>query len=143
MNATTQATNPVLAHFGDALPHFLAYFGTSIALAVVFLALYVLITPHKEFALIKAGNTAAATQLIGSFLGFAVPVGIVISYSVSILDMVLWGAVVLVVQLAVFFLIGRLSGLTARIPENCLASGLFVGGIGLGVGALQAACMVP
>lgn len=131
-------------YFAAALPHFLGYFGVSILLALAFLAFYVAITPHKEFTLIKAGNTAAATQLVGSFLGFAIPMAIVISHSVSILDMVIWGAVVLVIQLAVFFFISKFApAIEKRIEDNCTASGVFVGGMGMGIGILQAACMVP
>ena len=132
-------------YFIDALPHFLAYFGSAVALAVAFLALYVAITPHREFALIREGNVAAATQLIGTFLGFAIPVAIVTGNAVSIPDMLLWGAVAAVVQLVVFFVIARLffKAIAARIAEGCVASGLFVGGMGLGIGILQAACMVP
>jgi putative membrane protein len=132
-------------YFLSALPHFLAYFAAAVGLAVAFLALYVLVTPHREFALIREGNSAAAAQLVGTFLGFAVPVAIVIGHSVSILDMLLWGAVATLVQLAVFFVISRLLFRTIeqRITDQCMASGLFVGGIGLGMGILQAACMVP
>lgn len=137
-------TKETVAHFGDAIPHFLAYFGASLVLAVVFLALYVLITPHKEFALIKEGNNAAAVQLVGTFLGFAVPMAVVIGHSVNMLDMALWGAVVLTVQLVVFFVIAKLfSGIEKRIEDNCTASGTFIGGVGFAVGILQAACMVP
>lgn len=132
-------------YFTAVLPSFLAYFGTAIALAVGFLALYALITPHREFALIREGNSAAATQLLGSFLGFAVPVAVVTSHSVSIADMLIWGAVAALVQLVVFFLIARLlfKAISARIAEGCVASGTFVGGMGLGFGILQAGCMVP
>lgn len=132
-------------YFISALPHFLAYFGAAVLLAAAFLALYVMITPHKEFALIRQGNTAAASQLTGTFLGFSLPVAVVIAHSVSIPDMLLWGAVAAVVQLTVFFLIARLlfPGIEARITDKCAASGIFIGGIGLGVGVLQAACMVP
>ena len=133
------------AYFTETLPHFFAYFGAAMALALAFLALYVLITPHKEFALIRDGNNAAATQLTGTFLGFAIPVAIVIGHSVSIPDMLLWGAVAALVQLAVFFVISRLlfKAISQRITESCTASGIFVGGMGLGTGILQAACMVP
>jgi len=132
-------------YFVDALPHFLAYFGATIALAIGFLALYVAITPHREFALIREGNSAAAIQLIGTFLGFAIPVAIVTGNAVSIPDMLLWGAVAALVQLVVFFVIARLffKAIAGRIAEGCVASGLFVGGMGLGIGILQAACMVP
>jgi putative membrane protein len=132
-------------YFTETLPHFLAYFGAAMALAVVFLAIYVTITPHREIALIREGNAAAAVQLTGTFLGFAVPVAVVIGNSVSIPDMLLWGAVAAIVQLGVFFVIARLlfREISQRITEKCVASGIFVGGMGLGFGILQAACMVP
>ena len=132
-------------YFTSTLPHFFAYFGAALLLAVAFLLIYVTITPHREFALIREGNSAAAIQLTGTFLGFALPVAVVIGHSVSIPDMLLWGAVAALVQLAVFFVIARLlfRAISQRIADSCNASGIFVGGIGLGVGVLQAACMVP
>ncbi len=132
-------------YFTETLPHFLAYFGAAIGLAIAFLLLYVVITPHREFALIKEGNSAAAVQLTGTFLGFSIPVAVVIGHSVSIPDMLLWGGVAAIVQLAVFFVISRLlfKTISQRITDRCLASGIFLGGIGLGIGILQAACMVP
>jgi len=136
--------NPAVEYFGDTFLHFLAYFGTSILYSVVFLVLYTMITPHKEFTLIKAGNTSAATQLVLTFLGFAIPVAVVISHSVNLLDASLWAATAGVIQLIVFFVIAHLfAGISKRIEDNCVASGLFIGGTGLGIGILQAACMVP
>lgn len=135
----------MFAYFTATLPHFLAYFGAAILLAAAFLAIYVLITPHREFELIRNGNSAAALQLTGTFLGFCIPVALVIGHSVDIPDMLLWGAVAAIVQLAVFFVISRLlfRTISTRIVEGCAASGIFVGGTGLGIGILQAACMVP
>jgi len=135
----------MLGYFVAALPHFLAYFGTVIALAVVFLFLYSRFTPHPEFVLIREGNAAAATQLVGTFLGFAIPVAVVTANSVSLADVMMWGAVAAVVQLLVFVVIARLlfREVAAKLGEGCIASGIFVGGIGLGTGVLQAACMVP
>ena len=135
----------MLEYFVTTLPKFLAYFGSAGALSVGFLALYVLCTPHREFALIKAGNAAAATQLVGTFLGFTLPLATIVAHSVSIPDMLMWGAVAALVQLGVFVAISRLlfTEISRRIEEGCVASGLFVGGLGLGAGVLQAACMVP
>lgn len=132
-------------YFVAALPHFLAYFGAAVALAVAFLTLYSFCTPHREFALVREGNSAAAIQIAGTFLGFAVPLAIVIAHSVSIPDVLLWGVVAAVVQLVVFVVISRLlfRAISQKITEDCVASGVFVGGMGLGVGVLQAACMVP
>jgi putative membrane protein len=133
------------AYFTAVLPHFLAYFGAAMLLAAAFLALYTQLTPHREFELIRNGNSAAAVQLTGTFLGFAIPVAIVIGNSISIPDMLLWGAVAAIVQLMVFVIISRLlfKGISSKIDEGCTSSGIFVGGMGLGVGVLQAACMVP
>jgi len=135
----------MLSYFVAALPHFLAYFGGAAALAMTFLFLYAKATPHREFALIREGNVAAATQLCGTFLGFAIPVAAVTANAVSLADMLLWSAVAGVVQLLVFVLIARFlfRAISDRITEGCVASGQFVGGMSLGVGILQAACMVP
>lgn len=134
-----------IGYFTGVLPHFLAYFAAALLLAGAFLALYIRLTPHPELELIRAGNSAAALQLTGTFLGFAIPVAVVIGHSVSIPDMLLWGAVAAIVQLLVFLFIARLlfRGISSKIDEGCTSSGIFVGGMGLGIGVLQAACMVP
>ena len=114
-------------------------------LAAAFLYLYSLATPHREFALIGEGNSAAAIQLTGTFIGFAIPLATVIANSVNLADMLMWGVVAALVQLGVFLVIARFlfRTISSRITEGCTASGQFVGGISLGVGILQAACMVP
>lgn len=135
----------MLEYFTHTLPVFAAWFGGAVVLAVAFLALYAFATPHKEFALIREGNNAAAVQLSGTFLGFAIPLATVIAHSVNIPDMLMWGVVAALVQLAIFVLISRFlfPAISGRITEGCTASGTFVGGMGLGFGILQAACMVP
>lgn len=135
----------MLEYFLGTLPHFLAYFAAAMGLAVAFLYLYSLATPHREFALIGEGNSAAAIQLTGTFIGFAIPLATVIANSVNLADMLMWGVVAALVQLGVFLVIARFlfRTISSRITEGCTASGQFVGGIGLGVGILQAACMVP
>ena len=144
MESTTVTKSELTSYFFDALPHFFAYFGASIVLAVLFLFIYQLITPQREWQLIREGKAAPAISLMGAFLGFAIPMAIVISHSVSMIDMAMWGAVVLVVQLAVFFIIEHVfKGIAAKISEDCISSGVFLGGTSLGIGILNAACMVP
>lgn len=135
----------MLNYMISALPHFLLYFGTAIALAVAYLAVYVRVTPHAEFGLIRMGNSAAAAQLSGSFLGFAIAMAAVITHSVSIPDMIVWSIVALVVQLAVFFVLTRVvfRGAERGIVENQVSSGVLIGAFSLAAGILQAACMVP
>ena len=135
----------MFTYFLATLPHFLAYFGAALLLAAAFLTLYIWVTPHRELELIRNGNSAAALQLTGTFLGFALPVAMIIANSISIPDMLLWGVVAAIVQLLVFVIISRLlfKGISDKLTEGCNSSGIFVGGMGLGIGVLQAACMVP
>lgn len=135
----------MLDYFIATLPHFLAYFAVAVGLAMAFLALYAMATPHREFALIRDGNAAAAIQLTGTFIGFCVPVAVVIGHSVSLADMLIWGALAGLIQLAVFVIVARFlfKEISQKIDQGCTGSGVFIGGMGLGIGILQAACMVP
>ena len=84
-----------------AFPNFVRYVVVGFALAALFLWIYTLITPWREFALIRAGNSAAATALVGALLGFSLPLANTIAHSVSLTDVVLWALVALVVQVIV------------------------------------------
>ena len=124
------------------LPAFLSYFGVAIALLVAFCAIYVQLTPHHEFALIRANKPAASLAFGGSLLGFCLPLHAAITNSVGLLDCVIWGAIALVVQLLAFFAMRLVIGdLSQRIVANETAAGGFVAAVSLGVGLLNAASM--
>jgi putative membrane protein len=124
------------------LPAFLAYFGAAVGLLVVFGFVYARLTPHHEFALIKANKPAAAVAFGGTLLGFVMPMASAMSNSVSLLDFVLWGVVALVVQLLTFFLLRLfIRDLPQRIAHNEMASGAFVAFASVAVGVLNAASM--
>lgn len=121
---------------------FLAYLAVSLALLAAFLAVYVRVTPHREIALIRAGNLAAAFSLSGAVLGFIVPLASAVKHSVSLVDMALWGAVALVVQVAAFVAVKLMvPRITDDIAAGQQAQGFFLGAISLGVGMLNGACM--
>ena len=90
------------------LPAFFLYFALSLSLLAVFLAVYLAITPYRELTLIREGNAAAAISLAGAIIGFVLPLARAVTQSVSALDLVAWGGVALVVQVVVFFLVGKL-----------------------------------
>ena len=132
---------PVLASF-SGFDDFLAYFAVSLALLVGYVAIYVRVTPHREFQLIREGNLAAAFSLSGSLLGFIVPLASAIEYSVGLVDMAIWGAIALVVQISAFVVVKLLiPTLTEDIAAGKQAQGFFLGALSLGVGLLNAACM--
>lgn len=124
------------------LPAFLSYLAVAIGLLASFLLVYVLVTPYREFALIREGNPAAAASLSGAMLGFVLPLASAIAHSVSLPDMAVWGSVALVVQLSVYLMARLLLPDLARdIPAGKVATGVFLGALSLAVGILNAACM--
>ncbi|CCP01468.1 Inner membrane protein yjfL [Erwinia amylovora Ea644] len=121
---------------------FASYFFISCAMVLVFLFIYMRITPHNEWRLIKENNLAATYGFIGALLGYIVPLASVAANSVNLLDYLLWGAVALVIQLLVFTVVRLfIRDISLRIEENQRAAGLFLAAVSLGVGILNAACM--
>lgn len=126
----------------ETLPTFIAYFAMSVILTGAFLMIYVRITPYDEFALIKQGLLAPAISLSGSLLGFVIALSSVITNSISLTDMALWGLIALLVQLLAFGLTRVIfKDLVQGITHNNIAKGLFLGILSLGFGLLNAACM--
>ena len=124
------------------LPAFLTYFFLSLALLVVFLAVYLAITPYSELALIRQGNVAAAISLGGALIGFVLPLARAVTQSVSTLDLVTWGGVALVVQVVVFLLVGKLVPRFAEAIRNGqIAGASFLAALAVAVGLLNAASM--
>jgi len=124
------------------LPTFLSYFAVAVALIVVFLLVYVNVTPYDEIALIRQGNTAAAISLSGALFGFAMPVANVIAHSDTLADLAAWGAIAGVIQLLTY-LVARftLPHLSEDIPAGKVAPATFLAALSLTVGLTNAACM--
>ena len=132
-------------HYLDNLPDFLIWFGMGVGLLAVFLFAYALITPWREFKLIREGNLAAAVSLMGTAVGYSMVLSSVIRNATSRTDMLTWSLVGLVVQLLAF-LAARLiigSSMKERMLKGDLSVGIILGGISLCFGILNAATMVP
>ena len=131
--------------FSDYLagfPLFLAYFFTALALTVAYVFIYTKITPHNEIALIKENKPSASVAMAGSLLGFVTPLASAIANSQDLMDMLLWGVVAFMVQISAFFFLRLFfPKISARIANNELASGIWLGAISLSAGILNAACM--
>jgi putative membrane protein len=131
----------VLASF-SGFDDFLAYFAVSLVLLTCFVAIYVRVTPHREFQLIREGNLAAAFSLSGALLGFIVPLASAIEHSVGLVDVIIWGLIALAVQIAAFVVVKlMIPTITDDIAAGKQAPGFFLGALSLGVGLLNAACM--
>lgn len=121
--------SPEIQAFAAGFPVFLAHSGVTVAILFAAAALYVLLTPHKEITLIREGNTAAAISLAGVLVGLAIPLAASLKASTNVIEIGLWGAVTVVVQLLVFRLTDLiLRGLPKRIQEGEIsAAALLVG----------------
>jgi putative membrane protein len=124
------------------LPYFIAYFGLSLLLLTLCLAIYVAITPYPEIRLIREGNAAAAATLSGVLVGFALPLGSAVAHSVSLLDMLVWAVVALIAQLVAYAAV-RLAvpKVVQDVRDGQVASGVFLGSVAASVGILNAASM--
>jgi len=125
------------------LPAFLVYFCTGLVAVVAFLFVYTRITPHDEFQLIRDNMPSAAIALGLSLLGFVLPVVSAIAHSGHVWDCLIWSAVALIVQIAVFFVVRiPVPNLSAKIAAGEIAPAIWLGLASLAAGALNAASMI-
>ncbi|MFC0410024.1 DUF350 domain-containing protein [Roseomonas elaeocarpi] len=127
------------------LPDFLTWFATAAAMTGAFVLAYTLLTPWREFRLIRAGNAAAALSFTGTLTGYALVLCSIMRGAVSRADMLSWGLVGLAVQLLAL-LLARLiigPGLRERMERGDLAAGIVLAGLSLACGLLNAATMTP
>lgn len=132
----------VLQSFLVGFPVLLMHFVVTIAMLAVGVTIYIWITPHKDVALVRAGNVAAAISLSGAILGLAIPLAMSMSVSVNVADIVIWGLLTLVIQLIVFRLADLiLRDLSARIEAGEIAAALLLSAIKLAVAVITAAAV--
>ena len=126
----------------STLPAFILYLLISLLLTAAFIAVYMQITPYKEFELIQGGNIAAALSLGGTVTGFVLALSAVIKHSVNVIDLSIWGLIALGIQIGAYAVAKKLiCGLEEDIQDGKTAQGIFLGLISFCCGLLNAACM--
>ena len=83
-------------------PVLLIHLGLTIGLFVFGVFVYVKVTPHHEFNLVRENNGAAGLSLAGVVIGMAMPLAFSLAASVNELDILLWGLIVVALQLVAF-----------------------------------------
>lgn len=133
---------PVVASLIAGFPIFLAHLASATAVWMAALALYLWITPHRELALIRAGNEAAALSLGGAAVGLAIPLAFCLAASVNVWDILIWGSVTLILQILAFRAVDLvLRDLPRRIEANEMASAIFLATVKIALAALNAAAV--
>ena len=128
----------------QAVIGFILYISVALVLFWLFQFIYTHLTPHREFALIRDNNSAAAIALCGALIGFSLPASNIIAYSVGLLDFVVWVVIAAVVQLLAFAITSLvLKGLASRIAKGEMAAAIYAAAVAISVGFLNSACMTP
>jgi len=111
--------SPEVQAFATGFPLTLLHAAVTLLLLVLGAALYAMLTPYREIALIREGNSAAAVAFGGVMVGLAIPLAVSLSASTSIREIAIWGAATIVVQLLAFRIVDFiLTGLPQRIQEG-------------------------
>jgi putative membrane protein len=128
--------------FLAGIPFLLSHFGVTVLMLVIGVFIYMWITSHDERVLIREGNTAAAISLAGAILGLAIPLAFCMASSVNVYDIVIWGIVTLVIQLATFWIIDIwLRDLSKRIEEGQVGTAILLVSVKLAVASINAAAV--
>ena len=128
--------------FLAGIPFLLSHFGVTVLMLVIGVFIYMWITSHDERALIREGNTAAAISLAGAILGLSIPLAFCMASSVNVYDIVIWGIVTLVIQLATFWIIDIwLRDLSKRIEEGQVGTAILLVSVKLAVASINAAAV--
>ncbi|RZA18530.1 MAG: DUF350 domain-containing protein [Lysobacteraceae bacterium] len=126
----------------QGLANFAAYFSVGIGFVLLYVVLYVYATPHRELALIREGNVAAAIALAGALLGFALPLSSALRVAVDVFDLGVWAGVALLAQAAAYGLVRwLLDRFPQRIDRGELAAAVLSAVIHVSVGLVNSAAM--
>lgn len=129
----------MIANYLTTLPQFAMLFAAGMLLLAAFWALYTLVTPHDELALIRAGNLSAALMLAGAMIGYALPVGVALARSADLMQLAQWGGVALVVQFGAYLAVRLLHrGLHEAILQDRVPVALWAATMSLCAGIVNA-----
>src|SRR5690606_21038523 len=104
---------------------------------------YVLVTPLHERALLAAGNRAAGIVLGGTIVAIAIPLAATLVTSLSVVDILVWGAIAVALQLLTFFLATLFfRDLRPMIETGNVAAGTTLAALQLAVALMNAGAMV-
>lgn len=134
--------SPEIQAFATGFPTTLLHAGMTLLILVLGAGVYILLTPHREIRLIREGNVAAALSLGGVLVGLSIPLAVSLNASTSAVEIGLWGAATIAVQLLVFRLTDLvLHGLPKRIQDGEMSAAALLVGAKLSTAIILAAAM--
>lgn len=138
----SQLQSPEVQAFATGFPVTLLHASVTLVMLILGTTLYALLTPHKEITLIREGNSAAALSLGGVMVGLAIPLATSLTAATSVIEIMIWGAATIAVQLLVFRVTDMvLKGLPERIHEGEVAAAALLVGAKLATALVLAAAV--
>lgn len=136
------AQTPELQAFAAGFPLTLMHAGVTVLILLAAAGIYILLTPHKEIALVRAGNSAAATSTAGALVALAIPLAVSLHASSTLVELALWGVATVAVQLLMFRLADLvLNHLPRRIQDGEIAAAIALVGVKLATALILAAAV--
>jgi putative membrane protein len=134
--------SPEIQAFATGFPITLMHAAVTVVILFIGAGLYILMTPHREISLIREGNAAAALSLGGVMVGLSIPLAVSLHASTSLIEIGIWGASTVVVQLLIFRLVDMLlRGLPQRIQDGEVAAAALLVGAKLSTALVLAAAV--
>ncbi|NQE62637.1 DUF350 domain-containing protein [Caulobacter sp. RHG1] len=129
--------------FQQGATAFLMAFVAAGLFTLAFKYIYQWVTPYNEKELIRQGNMTAAIALAGALIGYVLPLASALSHTFSLIEFSAWATLAGVIQIAVFAGVRfiALQDIKARVENNEVSIGVYMAGISIAVGLLNAACM--
>jgi len=135
-------TSLILDGLGSGLPVLLLHFVATVLLFLGGVAAYVAVTPLRERQLLASGNQAAGIVLGGTVVALAIPLAATLVTSLSLLDIVIWGVIALVLQIATFGIaVLLIRDLRPMIEGGNVAAATTLAALQLGIALLNAGAM--
>ena len=114
-----ETLRPEILAFGTGFVVTLVHAGVTLLMLFLGAFVYSILTPYKEIAQIRDGNSAAAVGYGGVIICLAIPLAASMAASTTLREILLWGGATVLLQLIVFRLVDfLLAGLPARINEG-------------------------
>jgi putative membrane protein len=125
--------------------NFASYLGLALLLLLIGTILFEISTTKvKEFKLIGQYNVTAALSLGGKVFGLAIVLGAAAEYSISLLDMAIWGGIGIISQIIAFFIAEIITirfSISEAIQKDNRAVGVVLFTLSLSIGWIVAKCL--
>lgn len=131
-----------LSALGAGLTVLLPQFILTLAMLAVGVTLHTLVTPYRERELVSQGNAAAGITMTGALIAMAIPLAATLANHTAYLDILVWGAVAVLLQLSAFGIAFALVGdLRRKIEAGNTAAASVVAGVQIAVALVNAGAM--